>query len=143
MTAMAKRQRVEVDEEAIKRMMSGDVPRLGTQAAQTSSPEVPPSTVQDVPSGPKYSEPEIPSVRPKRQRTGKGYTELFLHRREAAPKRQTYINQAIFTKLTKILAVIAPELTVPTFLDNVLSQHLEQYSDEINDLYERQFEKPL
>lgn len=71
------------------------------------------------------------------------YKSVFLEKRAAVVKRQTYISAALFTKITEITAVIANDITLPTFLDNVLEHHLETYKDEINELYEIKTKKPL
>lgn len=71
------------------------------------------------------------------------YAVEFLKKRGAVQKRQTYISAAHFAKLTKILAVVASDLSVPTFLDNLIDHHLDTHRDEINDLYRRETEKPL
>lgn len=71
------------------------------------------------------------------------YKGVFLGKRAAVVKRQTYISAALFTKITEITAVIANNITLPTFLDNVLEHHLETYKDEINELYEIKTKKPL
>jgi hypothetical protein len=38
---------------------------------------------------------------------------------------------------------VASELTVPTFLDNLITDHLEKNRDEVNALYADKFKKPL
>lgn len=137
---MAKRQRAEIDEEAIRRMMSGDIPRV-----ENPAPQATPQPTDELPAAEPAEETaqESQLLRPKKRRTEKDYAELFLHKREGARKRQTYVNLQIYTKLAAILAVVANDLTVPTFIDNVLTLHLEQYSEELNTLYEKQFKKPF
>jgi hypothetical protein len=39
--------------------------------------------------------------------------------------------------------LVAPEVTVVSYISNVLAHHLEQFSDEIGELYRRETEKPL
>lgn len=216
---MAKRVRTEIDEEAIRRMMSGDVPRLGdtpptgrtmptsadknpesgtasasqeaVATADSENPEkresqtgqlqdspditakaTPTPEVAELGSGAPVSRKISPSVLPDKKRAelaptknegtsaestaeegdnsrvrkraeSRTYTKVYLHRRAPELKRQTYISDALYTKLTDILAVIARGLTVPAFIDNVLVDHLEQYRDEINELYEIKTRKPL
>jgi hypothetical protein len=73
----------------------------------------------------------------------KDYGGTFLGKRPSATKKQTYISAALFTKITEIMAVIASDVTLPTFLDNVLEHHLATYRDEINELYESKTKRPL
>ncbi len=83
------------------------------------------------------------TARPRRRREPTDYSSAFLRKREASPKRQTYIGAAHFAKITEILAVLSPEVSVPAFLDNLIEHHLEQHRDEINALYADKFKKPL
>lgn len=71
------------------------------------------------------------------------YASAFLKKREPAQRRQIYIEAAHFAKVTEILAVVAGDLSVPAFLNNLISEHLERYRDEINELYADKFKKPL
>jgi hypothetical protein len=145
---------VNVDEDAIRGMMKGDIPRLSVRQAVPSSPEEPEDDeLQPVPETEKEREAVLPtesadtpageSAKQRRRKEPKDYTSVFLKKREPAQKRQTYIGTAHFAKITEILAVVASDLSVPTFLDNLLSNHLEQYRDEINALYAGKIKTPL
>jgi hypothetical protein len=85
--------------------------------------------------------PDTP--KPRKRKEAKDYGGIFLCTRVPVLKRPTYISAALFQKITEITAVIANDVTLPTFLDNVLEHHLETYRDEINDLYESKTKKPL
>lgn len=142
-----------VDEDMIRGMMKGDIPRLNASVAVDPTPEEtdddrrPVPETEAEPVAVSSSEPtETPAgeaARPRRRKEPKDYASVFLRKREPAQKRQTYIGSAYFTKITEILAVVAGGLSVPTFLDNLLSEHLERYRDEIDELYRRETEKPL
>lgn len=137
---MAKQKIVEVDEDLVRGMVTADIPRLKNKEEARLSDRQP-----DIVDSPAASEPSVdsPASKYRRKREPKDYAAQFLKKRESAQKRQTYINMSLFVKLTDILAVIAPDTTVPTFLDNVLTHHLEQFRDEINELYTEKFKKPL
>ncbi len=140
-----------VDEDVIRGMVTGDIPRLGVTSKAKPAPEeiegylqsesgtdseVVESTVSvDIPCG--------EATKPRRRKEPRDYASAFLRKREPAQKRQTYISAAHFAKITEILAVVASDLTVPTFLDNLITDHLEKYRDEINALYSEKFKKPL
>lgn len=109
-----------VDEDVIRQMVTGDIPRLGV--------------VRDA---------AIVPPKPKLPTDDDDYASTFLRKREPAQKRQTYISAAHFAKITEILAVLASDVSVPTFLDNLLADHLEQHRDQINELYADKFKKPL
>lgn len=58
-------------------------------------------------------------------------------------RSQTYINKVIYDRIKRFLPVIAPEVSISGYIGNILAEHLERYAKEINELYEKQFEKPL
>ncbi len=125
---------VDVDEDVIRDMVKGDIPRLSTPKVSKPEPDVPATPVV---------EPTNEAAKPRRRKEPKDYASEFLRRREPLQRRQTYISVAHFTKITEILAVVANQISVPVFLDNLLDHHLEYYKDEINGLYADKFEKPL
>jgi len=141
---MAKRKEVDVDEDLIKSMMTGDIPRLNQEPVKEKvipEKEIPeinvidnikePETIQ-----PKEETPEKESVhsRTKRRREPKDYKSLFLQKSTGA-KRQTYVSAELYDKISQILGIIAKDISVPNFIDNVLEYHLKEYRDEINDIY--------
>jgi hypothetical protein len=147
---------VNVDEDAIRGMIKGDIPRLSVRDAsqpsreETDSDEMPPIPKTEAESTLGAIQPTGPtdtsigeSTKPRRRKEPKDYSSAFLKKREPAQKRQTYIGATHFAKITEILAVVASDLSVPTFLDNILSDHLERYRDEINALYAEKFKTPL
>lgn len=72
------------------------------------------------------------------------YRERFLNERVTGARRQTYIHDSIYRMISEILPVVAPHMSVPTFINNILSDHLRQYEDVINGIYnENAIKKPL
>lgn len=63
------------------------------------------------------------------------YREMFLTRKMTGARRQTYIDESLYETLTGILPVIAPGISVPTFVNNVLAEHMEKYRDIIDGKY--------
>ncbi|MBF0651554.1 DUF3408 domain-containing protein [Dysgonomonas sp. GY75] len=132
---MAKRKEVDVDEELIKSMMTGDIPRLNNEPVN-EKPVPEKETEKDIPDENTEGEPEKETVQSKarRRREPKDYMSLFL-KKNAGTKRQTYVNADLYDKISKILSIIAKDISVPNFIDNVLENHLKEYRDEINDMY--------
>jgi hypothetical protein len=64
----------------------------------------------------------------------KDYYSLFL-KKSTGTKKQTYISAALYDKISKVLSIVAKDISVPNFIDNVLENHLKEYRDEINDMY--------
>ncbi|MDR1503764.1 MAG: DUF3408 domain-containing protein [Prevotella sp.] len=132
---MAKRKEVDVDEELIKSMMTGDIPRLGSEPVKEKPvPQKEPE--RETPAENAEDEPEKEAVQSKarRRREPKDYPSLFL-KKNTGTKRQTYVNADLYDKISKILSIVAKDISVPNFIDNVLENHLKEYRDEINDIY--------
>lgn len=138
---MAKRKEVDVDEDLIKSMMTGDIPRLGsTPSAPPIEEEIIPeresekekTIVEDMPEN--IQEKEPPQAKSKRRREPKDYHSLFL-KKNGGTKRQTYVSADLYDKIAKLLSIVAKDISVPNFIDNVLENHLKEYKDEINDMY--------
>ena len=137
---MAKRKEVDVDEDLIKSMMTGDIPRLNTipveekkipeekQEEADEETAVIEKPVED------NQEKEVLQSKSKRRKEPKDYKSLFL-KKSVGAKRQTYISADLYDKLSKILGIIAKDISIPNFIDNVLENHLKEYRDEINDIY--------
>lgn len=132
-----------IDEDALRDMVKGDIPRL-SKPNENQPPQKEHGAEPEIEENPEPMESlAVESPKPRRRKEPKDYASVYLRKREPVQKRQTYISSALFTKITKILAVVASDLTVPTFLDNLIENHLEQYRDEINALYNNNFETPL
>ena len=71
------------------------------------------------------------------------YREMFLTRKMTGAKRQTYIDESLYETLTGILPVIAPGISVPTFVNNVLVEHMEKYRDIIDETCHRKFKEMM
>lgn len=135
---MVKRKEVDVDEDLIKSMMTGDIPRLANQTEINEMVNV--QAIEEEPAvtdRPTEILPEKESSQPKskRRKEPKDYGALFLKKNAGVVKRQTYVNSALYDKLSKILSIIAKDISVPNYIDNVLENHLHEYKDEINDMY--------
>ena len=131
-----KRESVDIDESVIHDMMMGDIPSYKVNQTDKDAdiaPAQPP--VPESKPKPETEEVAVAPSKPRRRREPKNYTEVFLSRRMPEQKRHTYINTETHRKLARMLAVIGDDITVPAFINNVLDHHLEQYRDEIDELY--------
>ena len=55
-----------------------------------------------------------------------------------------YVSRTTHEKLMRIVTVIGGrKVTVSSYVENILLRHFEQYQDEINTLYESNFQKPV
>ena len=133
-----------VDEDALKRMMAGDVTALEETAAPAETPEIKPSLSRE------RQEKKSGSSRQQIKKTPDGaadsdeYRSRFLKVKLSGARRQTYINDTLYRTVAKVLPVIAPEMSVPMFLGSVLSDHLERYQHIINEIYNQEAtQKPI
>lgn len=165
---MAKqRTSVEVDEEYIKAVMAADIPqiRMRQQIAaeqkaarenlephqvqvtdeDMNTPEVN-AEMKELLTAPSI-EPKVsisaPTHAPKRKREGRDFESLFLVKRANATRKQSYMSQDTYEQISRYLRVIAHDMTVPAYVDNVLRHHIEQFREEINELYLKNFQKPI
>jgi hypothetical protein len=137
---MAKRPTVEVDEEYLREVMAGGAgfPKK-TDAAKSPVKEEKEIAVQTV----ETVESKEPAKSVRKKKEAQDYEPVFLQRKVGVPRRQTYISAALYEKVSRFLPVIANGLSVTAYLDNILMHHLEQYRDNINELYEKKSQKPF
>lgn len=137
-----------VDEDALKRMVAGDTTALEKIREQEEVP------VEEIHVHELEEEGRKPSVGVEKKSTGgkkasqicsfENYREQFLQEKLTGARRQTYIHDSLYKIIAKVLPVIAPDMSVPTFVNSVLSDHLDKYQDIINGMYNQQAtQKPV
>ena len=127
-----------VDEDALKRMMAGDVTALEETAAPSLSRER--QEKKTSAGSPKQQIRKFPD-----EASGADeYRLRFLEAKLTGTRRQTYIHDSLYRAVARVLPVIAPDMSVPMFLSSVLSDHLERYQDIINEIYNQEAtQKPI
>ena len=68
-------------------------------------------------------------------------TQFLGTEKKAVQKRQTYISYEIYQRLARALPIFNADMTIPAFLDNVLTHHLDTYSEELDELFRRNTQK--
>lgn len=131
-----------VDEDALKRMVAGDTTALEKIREQE---EV---SVEEIHVHELEEEGRKPPVGMDKKLTGgkkssqiysfENYREQFLQEKLTGARRQTYIHDSLYKIIARVLPVIAPDMSVPTFVNSVLSDHLDKYQDIINGMYNQQ-----
>ena len=67
------------------------------------------------------------------------YSSTFLQKNELKTRHGVYISRDMYETVFEIVRVIAgKEVTVGGYIENVLTQHLESYKVEINELYKKE-----
>lgn len=69
------------------------------------------------------------------------YEETFLRRSGGAGRKVTCISGELHAVLSRILPLLGDGMTVPAFLDNVLSHHMKTYGKEMEELVRRKLGK--
>ena len=82
---------------------------------------------------------------PRKRKGGSGdYRETYFQKVELADRQPLYVSRTTHEKLMRIVTVIGGrKVTVSSYVENILLHHFEQYQDEINTLYESNFQKPV
>lgn len=136
---------VEVDEDLLKGMMTSDIPLYGrdTEPASKKAATAEPENISDAPAEREISE-QPKSVRSRRKKeSGSDYRELFLVNTPSPNRSQTYINRDIYERIKRFLPLIAPEVSIASYISNILGDHIERHWEEINEMYSRELSKPL
>lgn len=110
----------DVDEDVFKRVVAGDTSALNELDGKTDE---------------KKGAMERSTAIKETGTKDEDYKARFLTNRLTGTRRQTYIHDSLYRAIAGILPVIAPEMSVPMFVNNVLSDHLERYGETINRMY--------
>ena len=92
---------------------------------------------------PQEAQTEKPTPRKRRNSPG-DYRETYFRKVELTDRQPLYVSRTTHEKLMRIVTVIGGrKVTVSSYVENILTRHFEQYQDEINALYESNFQKPF
>ena len=88
---------------------------------------------------------QVEKPTPRRRKGGTGdYRETYFQKVELADRQPLYVSRTTHEKLMRIVTVIGGrKVTVSSYVENILLRHFEQFQDEINTLYESNFQKPV
>lgn len=142
---------VEVDEDLLKGMMTSDIPLYGRDTERKAMEPAPkkaataePEDKSDAPATEREASEQPKSVRNRRKKeSDSDYRELFLVNTPSPNRSQTYINRDIYERIKRFLPLIAPEVSIASYISNILGDHIERHWEEINEMYSRELSKPL
>ena len=88
---------------------------------------------------------QVEKPTPRKRKNGTGdYRETYFQKMELADRQPLYVSRSTHEKLIRIVTVVGGrKATVSSYVENILLRHFEQYQDEINTLYENNFQKPF
>lgn len=97
----------------------------------------------------KENEPaiETPKIKEAVKRTHTGqtyYREIYFERVDFTNRQPLWLTKETHLTLLKIVNVIGGhKATLSSYVENIIQQHLESHKEEINDLYENKFKRPI
>lgn len=71
------------------------------------------------------------------------YRKLFLINVPSPSRSQTYINRNVYEQIKRFLPAIAPDVSISSYISNILADHLNRHWDEIVAMYDDERAKPL
>ena len=121
-----------IDEDFMKELISQGVPSKQDNDKMNDVPQET-ETVQ------------VEKTTNRKRKGGSGdYRETYFQKVELADRQPLYVSRTTHEKLMRIVTVIGGrKVTVSSYVENILLRHFEQYQDEINNLYESHFQKPV
>lgn len=81
----------------------------------------------------------------KRRHTGQtNYREIYFERVDFTDRQPFWLTRETHLTLLKIVNVIGGhKARLSSYVENIILQHLESHKEEINELYENEFKKPI
>lgn len=123
-----------IDEDFMRELISQGVP---VKQDNDRTDDVPQETLAET------AQAEKPTPR-KRKNSPGDYRETYFRKVELTDRQPLYVSRMTHEKLMRIVTVIGGrKVTVSSYVENILLRHFEQYQDEINTLYENNFQKPF
>ncbi len=143
---MAKQEKIQVDEDFMKAIISQGLPvkqefslKPVNKEPELSArqPEEEKETVQV------ESKPVRETFRRKKSSSA-DYRETYFQKMELPDRQPIYVSRSTHEKLMKIVMVIGErKSTVSSYVETIILHHFDQYQDEINELYKKTFESPI
>ena len=133
--------RPQIDEDFMKEIISQGVPvKRDVPPVELPSEEV---EVSPEPQKTETVQAEKPTPRKRKNQSG-DYRETYFQKVELIDRQPMYVSRSTHEKLMRIVSVIGGrKATASSYVENILLQHFEQHQEEINALYESQFQKPI
>lgn len=132
--------RPQIDEDFMKEIISQGVP-----VRRDVPPLEPPLEEVETPEPPKAETAQTEKPTPRKRKNQSGdYRETYFQKVELIDRQPLYVSRNTHEKLMRIVTVIGGrKATASSYVENILLQHFEQHQEEINTLYESQFQKPI
>lgn len=129
---------INVNEDALRSYMAGDISETDMDAIAVVRPG---KAEKTAPSAPEDAESAVAGKDQsrKKRRDTPSYKRKFLKNTSQGGRIQVYMDRSLYDNIKRFLPVIAPGVSLSSYITNIVSDHVEQYIDEINRRYRKNF----
>ena len=134
---------VKVNEEEIRGYMVGDIPDA-IEKADVIVEEIPAEEADGRQDTEKEVVPEK-SEKPKprnKWENDSGFRQKYLVNTPMPGRIQVYLNRKLYDEVKNYLNVIAPEVSIASYISNIIAEHIELNIEEITQMYKDRFSPP-
>lgn len=125
---------VNVDENLLRDYMSGNIAD-SPESDETEEPMPEKGTWTEEAAVPT---PEKGRTRKKREEDS-DYRERYLRNNPVPYRIQVYVNRRLYEHIKHFLPVIAPDVSISSYISNIVAEHVELHMEEINRMYKERF----
>lgn len=131
---------VKVNEEEIRGYMVGDIPDA-IEKDDVIMEEVPAEDIDERQNMEKETVPEKPKPRKNRERDS-NFRQKYLVNTPMPGRIQVYLNRRLYDEVKNYLNVIAPDVSIASYISNIIAEHIELNIEEITQMYKDRFSPP-
>ena len=117
---------VKVNEEEIRGYMVGNIPDA-IEKEDVIVVEVPAEETDKRPDKEKETASENPEPHPKRK-SESGFRQKYLVNTPMPGRIQVYLNRKLYDEIKNYLNVIAPEVSIASYISNIIAEHIDSTS---------------
>lgn len=132
---------VKVNEEEIRGYMVGDMPDAIKKDDVIVEEEVPTEEADERQDTGKVVALEKPKQRKKRE-SASDFRQKYLVNTPLSGRIQVYLNRKLYDEIKNYLNVIAPEVSIASYISNIIAEHIELNIEEIAQMYKDRFSPP-
>lgn len=128
---------VKVNEEEIRGYMVGDIPDA-IEKEDVIVEEVPAEETYESQDTEKETVREKAKSRKKRENDSR-FRQKYLINTPMPGRIQVYLNRELYNEVKNYLNVIAPEVSIASYISNIIAEHIELNIEEITQMYKGRF----
>ena len=134
---------VKVNEEKIRGYMVGDIPDAieNDDIIVEEVTEEETGETQDMEKEVVPEKSEKPKPR-KRRESDSRFRQKYLVNTPMPGRIQVYLNRELYDEVKNYLNVIAPEVSIASYISNIIAEHIELNIEEITQMYKDRFSPP-